>query len=98
VASVSVVSGPVDADDSPVDVPEKDWGKLTTTRSIFVGVRIPYDCRSLLKFVDQAERFEMWKHTGHDSLEHYIREGLGVDPEILEWARTGLDLLGRNTC
>jgi hypothetical protein len=89
-AAVKVKTGPIAADDPARDVPPEKWFNLMLARRSAVHVRIPYDCRSLLNYVSEAEEFRMWEQTGHADLQAYIRDGLNVDPELLEWAKLGL--------
>jgi len=94
--AVSVRTGPVSADDKARDVDPDRWVELTWARRAFVATKVPYDCRSLLAFVDEAESFEIWRQTGHADLDDYIRNGLEIDPELVDWARIGLESLDRS--
>ena len=95
-AAVSVRTGPVSADDKARDVDRDRWIELTWARRAFVATNVPYDCRSLLAFVDEARSFRIWEQTGHADLEDYIRNGLEIDPRMVEWARIGLESLDRS--
>lgn len=58
-----------------------------------MAVDIPYDCRELLRFVREAEEFEMWRETGDTNLESFIRRQLRMDPALVAWAIEGLKSL-----
>ena len=62
-AAVKVKTGPIAADDPARDVPPEKWFNLMLARRSAVHVRIPYDCRSLLNYVSEAEEFRMWEQT-----------------------------------
>lgn len=94
-ASVAVRTGPVSADDSARDVNPSRWLELTLARRTFVAINVPYDCRSLINFVDEAASHRIWEHTGHADLDDYIHHGLDIDPELVEWARLGLSVIGK---
>lgn len=94
-AAISVKTGPISADDPARDVPPEKWFNLTLARRSAIHVNIPYDCRSLIGFVAEAEQFRMWEKTGHANLDSYIRDGLNIDPELIEWAKLGLAAIGR---
>jgi hypothetical protein len=87
---VTVRTGPISADDPARDVPKEKWFNLMLARCTAVHTRLPYDCRSLLGYVREAEEYRMWEYTGHADLDDFIRNGLEVDPDLLEWARIGL--------
>jgi len=93
--AVSVNTGPISADDPARNVSPDKWFNLMLARRTKIHTRIPYDCRSLLEFVAEADTYRMWEHTGHANLDAYIREGLEIDPELLEWAKLGLSVIGR---
>ena len=90
-ASVAVNTGPICADDPARDVPPEKWINLTMARRSAILVKIPHDCRSLIGFVDEADQFRMWERTGHADLADYVRRGLEIDPEMIDWARRGLE-------
>jgi len=94
-APVAVRTGPVSADDSARDVNPSRWLELTLARRTFVAINVPYDCRSLINFVDEAASHRIWEHTGHADLDDYIHHGLDIDPELVEWARLGLSVIGK---
>ena len=94
-ASVNVRTGPISADDPARIVPTDKWYNLTLARRTKIHTRIPYDCRSLLEYVEEAEQCRMWEHTGHSDLSAYIREGLDIEPDLIDWARLGLSVIGK---
>ena len=94
-APVAVRTGPVSADDSARDVNPSRWLELTLARRTFVAINVPYDCRSLINFVDEAAAHRIWEQTGHADLDDYIHHGLEIDPELVEWARIGLSVIGK---
>lgn len=94
-ATLGVRTGPISADDPARMVPTDKWFNLTLARRTKIHICIPYDCRSLLDFVAEAERLRMWEHTGHADLKAYIRDGLEIDPELIDWAKLGLAVIGR---
>lgn len=92
-AKVTVNTGPINADDLIRDVPREKWSSLLFARKASVHTRIPYDCRSLLRYVEEASEHRMWEVTGHQDLDDYIRNGLDIDPEMVKWARVGLSAM-----
>lgn len=92
-APVTVQRGPVDATDRARDVSPEKWFDLTLARRLFARSKLPSDCRNLLLFVQEAEEFQMWTRTGHADLPAYLREGLGIDPAVVQWAVEGLHKL-----
>ena len=92
-APVTVQRGPVDATDRARDVSPEKWFDLTLARRLFARSKLPSDCRNLLLFVPEAEEFQMWTRTGPADLPAYLREGLGIDPAVVQWAVEGLHKL-----
>ena len=92
-ASVTVRTGPISANDSARTVPPEKWFNLMLARRTFAQCKIPADCRALLMFVQEAEEFKMWERTGHASLDEYLRVGLEIDPALVHWAVEGLHKL-----
>lgn len=37
----------------------------------------------------------MWKELGYADLDEFIRQGLRLDPDLIEWAVTRLQIMGR---
>lgn len=89
-APVNIRTGPVDASDAARDVPPQKWWDLTQARRSFTRTQLPYDCRSVITFVEEAEEYRMWERTGYANLDEYIRVGLELDPDMVHWARQGL--------
>ena len=97
-AAVRIDSGPVSATQSAERIPREKWSELVAERRSFCRFNLPSDCRELLRFVAEAERFRMWEHeklhaTG---LEDFIRKHLDLDPELVDWAISGLRSLKPN--
>lgn len=92
-APVNIRTGPVDASDAARDVPPQKWWDLTQARRSFTRTQLPYDCRSVITFVEEAEEYRMWERTGYANLDEYIRVGLELDPDMVHWARQGLACL-----
>jgi hypothetical protein len=63
-------------------------------RRTFCAKIIPNDCRQLLFFVQDGEQ-SGW--IGFRDREGYLREGLGLDPEMVELALRGLELTDPNS-
>jgi hypothetical protein len=57
--AVIVQTGPISAQDDPATVPVAEWGILISERRRFARVRLPYDCRELLRFIDEMRKFDM---------------------------------------
>jgi hypothetical protein len=93
-AQLSIDSGPVDATDNLRDVPRDQWFALMQVRRDFLGVNLPYDCRLLLRFVEDAH--EMHGHLGFASVEDFIQRGLDLDPDQVGWALEGLKRMQPN--
>jgi hypothetical protein len=74
--------------ESASQVPRHQWRALAEERQHFCTSTVPDDCRLLLEFMQDGEQNE-W--LGFDSRERYIREGLGLDPDMVEWALVGLE-------
>jgi hypothetical protein len=87
-AAVTIDSGPVDATYCLRDVPQDKWLELMQVRRDFLGVRLPYDCRSLLEFVEDGE--QMYGPLGFGSVEDFIERGLQLNPQDVAWAIDGL--------
>lgn len=87
-AGVTIDSGPVDASDGLGDVPQDKWPDLMRARRTFLRIHLPYDCRQLLQFVDDAE--EMYGPLGFASPQDFIKRGLELDPQEVDWAIAGL--------
>jgi hypothetical protein len=80
--------GPVEADDYLDHVSRDRWHLLLGARRGFIRTHLPYDCRQLVRFVQDAER--MAEPLGFEGIEDFLRRGLEIDPELVEWALRGL--------
>ena len=87
-AHVTIDSGPVDATYPLRDVPQGKWFELMQVRRDFLGIHLPYDCRRLLEFVEDAE--QMFEPLGFASVEDFIKRGLQLDAQQVAWAVAGL--------
>ena len=85
--SVRVDSGPVIATDLLRDIPRDRWHELLRARRQFAEVAIPYDCRCLVQFCNDAD--DMHAALGFETPEEMIRDGLGLDAAelrlVVEW-------------
>jgi len=95
-AQMKIDTGPVSATDT-VDgldpLPSEKWNDLLRARRIYLHINLPHDCRCLLDWVVEAQKFRMWEKTGYKSLEDLIQHGLELDPLQVEWALVGLKQL-----
>jgi hypothetical protein len=77
----------VSATDALDDVPPERWPDLRLARRQFAEVTLPFDCRCLLQFCNDADA--MFAELGFATPEAMIREGLGLDEAglrlIVEW-------------
>jgi hypothetical protein len=87
-ARVTIDSGPPDAADRLRDVPRDKWFELMQARRGFLRINLPYDCRQLLGFVEDAEK--MYSLLGFTSANDFIKKGLELDPKQVSWAIEGL--------
>lgn len=85
-APVKVLRPPL-CGDSAADVPREHWPLLLEERRRFCHESLPHDCRLLILFVEDGAKAD-W--LGFADRESYIRDGLGLDPELVEWAIEGL--------
>ncbi len=89
-ASVIINRG-IDAD-SPADkVPRENWPDLIKWRKAIIRDLIPNDCRGLLLFANDGNESNDWLSYG--SREAYLRDGLEMDPGVVDWAVSGLRLV-----
>lgn len=94
-AAVKIHTGDtIYAYDNVRDVPKEEWDTLLNARCAFAKVNLPYDCRELLHFVEEAQ--VMYEHLGYSSVEDLIRRGLELDPILVDWAVQGLRTLKPN--
>lgn len=85
-AAVRVIRPPV-CGDAASTVPRDQWPVLLEERQRFCRSEIKRDCRLLLFFVSDAAESQ-W--LGFQDRESYLRDGLGLDPSLVEWALEGL--------
>jgi hypothetical protein len=93
-ARVTIDSGPVTADLYLRKVPREKWQILLLERRSFLHTHLPFDCRELLRFVEDAE--QMYAVLGYASVEDLVRRGLDLDPQQVGWAVEGLRQLKPN--
>jgi hypothetical protein len=94
VAALKIDTGPIEATDFAAEVPKAKWPLLVGARRHFCAARVPSDCRHLLRFVEEAKL--MCAELGYADLRDFIRRGLEIDPELVEWAIRGLKALKPN--
>jgi hypothetical protein len=87
-ARVTIDSGPVTADLYLRNVPPDKWHALMLSRRTFLHTHLPYDCRELLRFIEEAE--QMYEPLGFASVADFIRRGFDLEPEQVDWAIEGL--------
>jgi len=93
-ARLTIDSGEITADQYLEEVPPENWRELMQVRRSFLRTHLPYDCRELLRFVEEAE--EMYVPLGFESVEDMVRRGLELEPEQVAWAVEGLKRLKPN--
>ena len=74
----TIDSGPLEASYRPYMVPPEKWRQLVGEKRSFLHIKIKYDCRCLLEFIDDAE--EMWEELGYTSRDDLIVNGYELDP------------------
>lgn len=85
-ASVKILREPI-ASDPASETPRAQWSDLMEMRRLFCTQYLPKNCRHLLFFVTDGEAND-W--VGYSSREAYLRDGLGLDPDVVDWAVAGL--------
>lgn len=85
-AAVRILRPPM-CGDSASQVPREHWPELLEERQRFCRENVPHDCRLLLFFVEDAAQ-SGW--LGYQDRDAYVREGLGLDPDLVGWALEGL--------
>jgi hypothetical protein len=85
---VKIIRAPI-CSDSADAVPREQWPLLLDERRNFCREVLPGDCRLLLFFVEDAKQ-NGW--LGYDGREKYLRDGLQLDPRVVELALRGLEL------
>lgn len=88
---VTVQTGPISAQDSPAEVPVDKWHLLIGARRSFAQINLPYDCRELLRFIDEARKFDMIAKLDYTDEDDFIRRGLELEPETVREALFMLD-------
>lgn len=81
----------VDATDRADTVQPDQWPELIEARRDYCRSAIVGDCRSIVQFATDAESVG-WM--GYESRDSYLRDGLGLDPQMVDWAIEGLKSLG----
>ena len=72
------------ASQRPSEVPKEKWFFLMQEKRSFIVTNIPYDCRCLLEFVQDAN--EMWEELGFKSFQDMINNGYKLDPVEVDLA------------
>ena len=83
-ATVKINSGNPKYDDRPHTWPKDQWELLLSQKKQFLEVHIPYDCRCILEFIEDAE--VMWQPLGYSSKDELIERGLDLDPFDVQMA------------
>lgn len=87
---VTIDSGPVEAEDLLRSVPQDKWRELMLARRRFLEIKLSYDCRCLVQFVNDAEL--MFSALGFESADAMIREGYALKAEEIRLAVEWLEL------
>jgi len=87
-AAVSIIRPPLCGDPAH-EVPRAQWPLLLRERQRFCRDVMPSDCSLLLFFVEDGARSD-W--LGFGSRAAYLKDGLGLDPEMVGLALRGLEL------
>lgn len=88
---LKIDAGSIEPTDLARDVPKERWKDLLSCRKDFLALKLPYDCRCLLQFVDEAD--EMWADLGYTNLDDLLMQGYGLEPNMVNWAISGLKQL-----
>jgi hypothetical protein len=91
--NVRVETGPLSPLDWAKDVPKEQWKNLVIIRALHCRTHLPFDCRELLRYDQEARELEMWKVCGYADMDEFIRHGLRLDPMLVGWALEGLKAL-----
>jgi hypothetical protein len=94
-ASVRIDSGIPAAWQRPWDIPKDKWFFLMEEKRSFINTIIPYDCRCLLEFVQDAN--EMWEELGFKSAQDMISNGYYLDPVEVDLAYEWLSIQNPET-
>jgi len=65
--------------------PVERWGRLVEKWQA-VTYFFPHDCRKLKQMRDECNELNMWQVLGYSSKDEFYREGLLVDPTVVELA------------
>jgi hypothetical protein len=96
VAGVRIDTGPVDHDTPWEEVrPDRKFLILGAWQQFF-HVDIKYDCRELLRIVEDMRANEAWSALGFADLEDLLRRGVEIDSELVGWAMRGLRVFDPN--
>jgi hypothetical protein len=93
--SVRIDSGIPAAWQRPCDIPKDKWFFLMQEKRSFIQTNIPYDCRCLLEFVQDAN--EMWEELGFKSAQDMISNGYYLDPVEVDLAYEWLSIQNPET-
>jgi hypothetical protein len=85
-AAVRIHTG-INPHDTAALVPRSQWMALVRARRTECNHTLRGDCRQLIFFIEDAAKFD-W--LGFEDREAYIRDGLHLDPPLVEWAVEGL--------
>jgi hypothetical protein len=91
-AGVTITTGAQWSDDLTGATPDQ-WPEIVEQYHWYCRHVLPNDCRNLLRMVKEGEATD-W--AGYDDREVYLREGLGLDPEAVDWALRGLEIVAVN--
>jgi hypothetical protein len=83
-ATVRINSGNPKYDDRPHTWPKDRWKLLLSQKKQFLEVHIPYDCRCILEFIEDAD--VMWEPLGYSSRDELIEHGLELNPVDVKMA------------
>lgn len=92
--AVLIDSGPLTATARVEDVPVAQWPELLRLRRLFCAIDLPFDCRELLRFVEDAA--DMLGPLGYANVTDFLERGLALDPQMVDWAVQGLKQLKPN--
>ena len=85
-AALKILTG-LNGSEDAATLPRERWRDLVSTRKTYCKSQFRTDCRALLFFIEDAAK-NNW--LGYASREQYIRDGLGLDLELVPWAIQGL--------
>lgn len=88
---VRINRGAIEAENRIEFVDRSEWRQLLAVRRTFVRTHVPHDCQQLVRFVHDAE--QMFAPLGFSSVDDFVRNGLEIDPDVVQWALTGLGRL-----